>query len=103
MSVRGLSYRQLLIIFLTENLAVITLALILGTAVGLVATRGTISALNAFNVFGSPPLNMHVVFPLNSMMIIVVSYVLIYAATILPLIIMTRRYSSRLERTVREA
>jgi hypothetical protein len=46
---------------------------------------------------------MHVVFPLNSMMIIVVSYVLIYAATILPLIIMTRRYSSRLERTVREA
>ena len=102
MGVRGLSYKQLLVMLLTENLSVVILSSIPAAVVGLLATRGTISALNAFNFFGSPPLVMHMVFPMNSILIIVVSFVSIFTATILPVIVMTKRYSSKLDRTMRE-
>jgi len=40
MSVRGLSYRQLVYMFITESLAIITFAVILGVIVGLIIVYG---------------------------------------------------------------
>ena len=46
MSVRGLSYGQLIWMFLAENLAVITFAVLLGLGVGLIIDYGTINSAN---------------------------------------------------------
>ncbi|MEM4704731.1 MAG: FtsX-like permease family protein, partial [Candidatus Bathyarchaeia archaeon] len=47
MSVRGMSYKQLVIMFLTENLALVTFAVILGVSVGFIVIYGNISASNS--------------------------------------------------------
>jgi len=47
MSVRGLSYRQLVLMFLTENIAVITFSIILGLSVGLIIVYGNVTSANA--------------------------------------------------------
>jgi ABC-type antimicrobial peptide transport system permease subunit len=103
MSVRGLSYRQLVVMLLTENLAVVVFAVLLGAAVGLVWVRGTIASNNAFNVFGYNPVIRHMVFPPDALLIMFISFALVFASTIVPVIIMAKRYSSRLERVVRQA
>jgi len=102
MSIRGLSFKQLLVMLLTENLAVVTFAVLLGAVVGLVAARGTVAALNAFNVFSYNPLSMRMVFPPDAILTLFISFTLAFASTIIPVILMAKRYSSRLERTVRE-
>jgi len=100
MSVRGLSFKQLAVTLLTENLAVVVFAVLLGTAVGLIIVRGNVAAQNAF-VYSLVTYRM--VFPLDSLLTLVTCFVLIFAANIIPVIIMSRRYVSRLERMVREA
>jgi len=103
MSVRGLSFKQLSVMLLTENLAVVVFAVLLGAAVGLIWVRGTIASANAFNVFSYNPVSRRIVFPPDALLILVVSFVLVFTSTIVPVIFMAKRYSSRLERTVREA
>ena len=49
MSVRGLSYRQLVWMFLAENIAVITFSVILGIVVGYIIDYGTITASKRWN------------------------------------------------------
>jgi len=102
MSIRGLSFKQLLVMLLTENLAVVIFALLLGAIVGLIWVRGTVASNNAVNVFSYTPLSRHMVFPLDALLTLLVSFLLIFASTIIPVILMAKRYSSRLERTVRE-
>jgi ABC-type antimicrobial peptide transport system permease subunit len=102
MSIRGLSFKQLLIMLLTENLAVVIFALLLGAIVGLIWVRGTVASNNAVNVFSYTPLSRHMVFPPDALLTLLVSFLLIFASTIIPVILMAKRYSSRLERTVRE-
>jgi ABC-type antimicrobial peptide transport system permease subunit len=102
MSIRGLSFKQLLIMLLTENLAVVIFALLLGAIVGLIWIRGTVASNNAVNVFSYTPLSRHMVFPPDALLTLLVSFLLIFASTIIPVILMAKRYSSRLERTVRE-
>jgi ABC-type lipoprotein release transport system permease subunit len=104
MSVRGLSFKQLLVMLLTENLTVVTFAAVLGTVVGLIVVRGTVASSNAMNavIYSSTPLNRHVVFPADALLTLLVCFILVFASTIVPVILMARRYSSRLERTVRE-
>jgi ABC-type antimicrobial peptide transport system permease subunit len=104
MSVRGLSFKQLLIMLLTENLAVVTFAVLLGTVVGLIAVRGTVASNNAMKAvsYSSTPLSRQVVFPPEALLTLLVCFILVFASTIIPVILMARRYSSRLERTVRE-
>ena len=46
MSVRGLSYRQLVWMFLTESMAIITFAAILGVVVGVIIVYGTVAMAN---------------------------------------------------------
>jgi ABC-type antimicrobial peptide transport system permease subunit len=99
MSVRGLSYKQLIVMFLTENLAVVTFAVLLGLFVGFITLYGNISAGNA-NIFGS--ITMHrLVFPLDSALTLIFTLSLIFISTILPILLLSRRYVTKLERMVR--
>jgi ABC-type antimicrobial peptide transport system permease subunit len=102
MSVRGLSFKQLVVMLLTENLAVVVFSVLLGAIVGLIVVRGTIASSNALNFLSSTPLNRHMVFPPDALLMLFASFSLVFASTIIPVILMARIFSSRLERTVRE-
>ena len=98
MSVKGLSYKQLVWMFLTENLAVVTFSIVLGLSVGLIAGYGSVVSSNAVI---SELVKRRLVFTTDSM-VTVVSYVsLIFASTILPIIVMSRQYVTKLERMIR--
>jgi ABC-type antimicrobial peptide transport system permease subunit len=98
MSVKGLSYRQLVWMFLIENLAVVTFSIVLGLSVGLIAGYGSVVSSNAVI---SELVKRRLVFT-NDSMVTVVSYVsLIFASTILPIIVMSRQYVTKLERMIR--
>jgi len=102
MSVRGLSFKQLVVMLLTENLAVVVFAVLLGAIAGLIVVRGTIASANAFNIFSYSPLSRRMVFPPDALLTLFISFTLVFASTIIPVIFMAKIYSSRLERTVRE-
>jgi len=99
MSVKGLSYKQLVVMFLTENFALVTFATVLGVAVGLISVYGNVSSSNAL-ASGSIVVR-HFIFPLDSTLLVTGCVALIFAATILPVIVMSRKYVTRLERMVR--
>lgn len=98
MSVKGLSYKQLIIMFLTENLALVTFSVILGVFVGFVIAYGSMSASNALI---SGLVKEHFVFPLDSTLMLFSCLALLFASTILPILIMSRKYVTQLERMVR--
>jgi ABC-type antimicrobial peptide transport system permease subunit len=96
---------------LTESLAVVAFGAVLGMVGGLIVLRGIVASNSAFNVslsavstssFLNIPLTMRMVFPLGVILTLVVSFVLVFASTIIPVVLMAKRYSARLERVVRE-
>jgi ABC-type lipoprotein release transport system permease subunit len=98
MSVKGLSYRQLVWMFISENLAVIIFSVVLGLVVGGIIVYGNVVSANAAI---STLVKRHVVFP-NEALITIASFVsLIFASAILPVIVMSRQYVTKLERMVR--
>ncbi len=98
MSVRGLSYGQLVWMFLAENLAVITFAVLLGLGVGLVIDYGTINSANVGILQLVVP---HFVYPASALETVAWYVGLIYASTIGAILVMARRYVTKLERMVR--
>jgi ABC-type antimicrobial peptide transport system permease subunit len=98
MSVRGLSYKQLVAMFLTENLALVTFAVVLGVSVGFIVIYGNISASNSVQ---ATLIQRRIVFPLDATVTLVSCLTLIFVSTILPILIMSRRYVTKLERMVR--
>lgn len=102
MSARGLSFKQLASMLLTENLAVVMFAALLGAAVGLIIVRGNVSAMN-ITPYVSSILTYHMVFPIDMLLTLFACFALVFASTIIPVILMVRRYISRVERIVREA
>jgi putative ABC transport system permease protein len=98
MSVKGLSYKQLLVMFLTENLALVTFSVTLGIFVGVIIVYGNVSSSNAMI---SELVKRRLVFPLDTTLMLTSCIALIFAATILPIVIMSRRYVTKLERMVR--
>ena len=100
MSVRGLSYRQLVWMFLMESIAIITFAVILGTIVGIIIAYGTISTANTpiaiYNL-----VTQRLIFPPNAIAIIGTYIALIYTSTIGAILIMTSQYVTKLEKMVR--
>jgi ABC-type antimicrobial peptide transport system permease subunit len=98
MSVKGLSYKQLIIMFLTENLALVTFSVVLGLFVGFVVVYGNISATNAALI---ELIKRRLVFPLDTTLMLTSCIALIFAATVLPILIMLREYVTKLERMVR--
>jgi ABC-type lipoprotein release transport system permease subunit len=98
MSVRGLSYRQLVWMFLSENLAVVIFAVVLGLAVGFIIVYGNVTSASTF----LPELvKRRVVFPNDSLITIGSFISLIFASAILPIIVMSRQYVTKLERMIR--
>jgi putative ABC transport system permease protein len=98
MSVRGLSYKQLVWMFLTENLAVITFAVALGLIVGFIIVYGNIASANAAI---SELVKRRFVFPSDALITVGSCVSLIFASTILPIIIISRQYVTKLERMIR--
>ena len=102
MSVRGLSFKQSAMMLLVENLAVIIFSMLLGTFVGLIIVRGNVAAANFASIYSAPSIIPYrMVFPLDTLLILTTCFALIFASTIIPVILMARRYVSRLERMVR--
>jgi len=100
MSVRGLSYRQLVWMFLVESLAIITFAVILGGLVGVIMAYGSVTTTNVS--FGVTPLvTQKLVFPPNVFVVIGTYIAIIYASTIGAILIMTSKYVTKLEKMVR--
>ena len=100
MSARGLSFKQLVTILLAENVAVVVFAVMLGAVVGLIIVRGNVVAANT-NPFSYSILARHMVFPMDTLLTLFACFVLVFASAIIPVIVMSRRYVSRLERIVR--
>ncbi len=100
MSVRGLSYRQLVWTFLTESMAIITFSVILGLIVGVIIVYGNVTSANA-NAYTSALVVQRLIFPPNALATIGTYIALIYASTIGAIIVMTSQYVTKLERMVR--
>jgi len=100
MSVKGLSYKQLVVMFLTENLAVVTFALVLGIFVGFVAAYGNISATNSF-IASTAIIKHRLIFSLDAILMLASCVALIFVSTILPILVIARGYVTKLERMVR--
>jgi len=99
MNARGLSFKQLVTMLLAENLAVVVFSAVLGVVVGLIVVRGNVAA---YNVTPSYSLVTHrIVFPPDSIMLLSTCVILIFASAIIPVILLTKRYVSKIERIVR--
>ena len=111
MSVRGMSFAQIARVLLVENLAVVGFAIMLGAVVGVVVLNGNLSALNSIPMsrptqetwVSYSPIVHRIVFPSDSMLALVGCCGLVLASTVLPIIVMARRYISEAERIVKEA
>jgi ABC-type lipoprotein release transport system permease subunit len=100
MSVKGLSYKQLVIMFLTENLAVVTFAVVLGISVGFVAAYGNISATNSF-IASTAIIKHRLIFSVDAILMLISCVALIFVSTILPILVISKGYVTKLERMVR--
>ncbi len=98
MSVRGLSYRQLVWMFLTESMAVITFAIILGVLVGWINVYGNVNTANTGLL---QLVAQRMVFSSQMVGTILTYIALIYASTIGAIIVMTSQYVTKLEKMVR--
>jgi len=98
MSVRGLSYWQLVWMFLSENIAIITFAVITGLIGGLIILNGTIVSTN---IFTSQMVTPRFVFPTEAIVTIASYVTIIYGAAIISILVMTSQYVTNLERMVR--
>jgi ABC-type antimicrobial peptide transport system permease subunit len=98
MSVRGLSYKQMLIVFLTESLAIVIFAAALGSIVGLITVYGYVSATHTQSV---GLVMRRIVFPLPAAILLFSCIALIFISTILPITLMCRRYFTKLEKVIR--
>jgi len=84
---------------LTENMAVVTFAVVLGTVVGLIIVNGNVAASNSALAYTLVRYRM--VFPPDAITLLASCLILIFASTIIPTILLTKRYISKVERMVR--
>ncbi len=99
MNARGLSFKQLVTMLLAENFAVVVFAAILGVVVGLIVVRGNVAGWNSTPSYSLVAHRM--VFPPDSMILLSMCLILVFASTIVPLVLLTRKYISKTERIVR--
>ncbi len=100
MSVRGLSYKQLVWMFLTESMATITFSVILGLVVGVIIVYGTVASANS-SLYTSQLVMQRLIYPSNALATIGTYIALIYASTIGAILVMTSQYVTKLEKMVR--
>jgi ABC-type antimicrobial peptide transport system permease subunit len=99
MSVRGLSYRQLVWMFLTESMAIITFAVVLGVIVGIIIVYGSVTSANSYSYMSL--VSQRLIYPADALATIGTYVALIYAATIGAILVMTSQYVTKLEKMVR--
>jgi ABC-type antimicrobial peptide transport system permease subunit len=99
MSARGLSFKQLVTMFLAENLAIVVFSAFLGVVVGLIVVRGNVAASNATLYYSLVTHRM--VFPPDALILLSTCVLLVFASAIIPVILLTKRYISKIERIVR--
>jgi len=100
MSVRGFSFEQLTVTLLTENLAVVVFAILLGAIAGFIIVYGNVAS---FGATSASLVSKRLVFPTDAVLTILAYFGLVFASATIPVVIMAKRYSSRLERVVRQA
>jgi len=104
LAVRGLSYKQLLGLLVTEVLPLVIFALILATVVGLITVRGDSLAQNSLTPnYASLLAPRRVVFPLWASENILAIIGLLFLGVFLPAITAARKDLSKMSRTVRFA
>ena len=104
LAVRGLSYKQMLGLLVTEVLPLVIFALILATAVGLITVRGDSLAQNSLTPnYASLLAPRRVVFPLWALENILAIIGLLLLGVFLPAITAARKDLSKMSRTVRFA
>src|SRR2546427_1296338 len=104
LAVRGLSYKQMLGLLVTEVLPLVIFALILATAVGLITVRGDSLAQNSLTPnYSSLLAPRRVVFPLWASENILAIIGLLFLGVFLPAITAARKDLSKMSRTVRFA
>jgi ABC-type antimicrobial peptide transport system permease subunit len=104
LAVRGLSYKQLLGLLVTEVLPLVIFALILATAVGLITVRGDSLAQNSLTPnYASLLAPRRIVFPLWASENILAIIGLLFLGVFLPAITAARKDLSKMSRTVRFA
>jgi ABC-type antimicrobial peptide transport system permease subunit len=96
-AVRGFSYMQIVKAQLLENLGIIIFSILLGTLVGYVTTMGNVQSQNTTIAL----VERRVVFPPYSILTVLAIIGIILASIIMPILIMTRRYSKSLEWRIR--
>jgi ABC-type antimicrobial peptide transport system permease subunit len=99
MSVRGLSFKQLTVMLLTENLAVVVFAILLGASAGLIIVYGNVVS---FGVTSASLVSKRLVFPTDAILTILAYFGLVFASAIVPVVVMSKRFGSRLEKVVRQ-
>jgi len=99
MNARGLSFKQLVTMLLAENLAIVVFSAILGVVVGLIVIRGNVAASNA--MFYYSLVTHRVVFLPDATILLSTCIILIFASAIIPVVLLTKRYISKVERIVR--
>src|SRR5881296_839980 len=104
LAVRGLSYKQMLGLLVTEVLPLVIFALILATAVGLITVRGDSLAQNSLTPnYSSLLAPRRVVFPLWASENILAIIGLLFLGVFVPAITAARKDLSKMSRTVRFA
>ena len=96
--VRGASYAQSIITLLSESLAVTVFAMALGSAVGLIIVHGTIASANAL---AYTLVQRRLTLTVNALTMLLSGYLLVVASTIVPVVLVNRRYMSRLGDAIR--
>ena len=103
-AVRGLSYRQLLGLLITEFLPLVIFSLILGTIVGLVVIWGDAQGQNSLNQgYLAILAARRIIFPEWALLNILGIVALLLAGVFLPAILAARKDLSKMNRTVRFA
>jgi len=96
MSIRGLSFKQLVTMLVIENLGVILFSILLGLLVGYLSARGDIVS----NV-SSSLVTRRLIFPPYSLLTIGLMLAIIISSALIPIILAARRGSSHLEWRIR--
>jgi ABC-type antimicrobial peptide transport system permease subunit len=91
MSIRGYSARQLAVSLTVENVGLATLATILGIGSGIVSLMGEVQLLNKYITTYTA---WRFVFPLMSQLQLALLYLIIVAATVIPIILVVRRITN---------
>jgi len=97
MAIKGFSYGQIVKAQILENIGIISFSIFLGAFVGYLTTMGNIQTFSALPSLVA----RRVVFPMYSIMIVLTVIGIIMASVIIPILIMTRRYSTILEWRIR--